>query len=165
NIDSFVAWGGGSSLDCAKGINFLLTNGGRIRDYRGYGKAARPMLPMIAVPTTAGTGSEVQSYAIISDSETGAKMACGDPKAVFRSALLDPLLTVTQPRAVTSISGYDAISHAVESRVTLKRNSLSDLLAREAWRLLERNFEGVLRAPDDLEARSAMQLGACYAVL
>jgi alcohol dehydrogenase len=165
NIDSLVAWGGGSSLDCAKGINFLLTNGGRMQDYRGFGKAARQMLPMIAVPTTAGTGSEVQSYALIMDARTHAKMACGDPKAAFRIALLDPLLTVTQPKAVTSASGYDAISHAVETAVTLRRNDLSDLFSREAWRLLEANFERAVRAPDDLDARRAMQLGACYAGL
>jgi alcohol dehydrogenase len=123
-IDSIVAWGGGSSLDCAKGINFLLTNGGRMQDYRGYGKAARPMLPMIAVPTTAGTGSEVQSYALILDAQTHAKMACGDPKVAFRAAILDPLLTVSQPRTVTAASGYDAIAHAVETAVTVRRNSL-----------------------------------------
>ena len=86
-----VALGGGSSLDCAKGINFVLTNGGTMRDYRGHGKAARPMLPMIGVPTTAGTGSDAQSYAIISDPVTHEKMACGDPKAAFRIALLDPV--------------------------------------------------------------------------
>ena len=77
-IDCLVALGGGSSLDCAKGINFVLTNGGTMRDYRGYGKAPKPMLPSIGVPTTAGTGSEAQSYAIISDAETHVKMACGD---------------------------------------------------------------------------------------
>ena len=117
-IDSIVALGGGSSLDCAKGINFVLTNGGTMRDYRGFGKAARPMLPSIGVPTTAGTGSEAQSYALISDSETHAKMACGDPKAAFRIAILDPELTATQPRSVAAVAGYDAISHAVESFVT-----------------------------------------------
>ena len=78
-IDSIVALGGGSSLDCAKGINFVLTNGGTMRDYWGSGKAAQPMLPSIGIPTTAGTGSEAQSYAIISDAETHVKMACGDP--------------------------------------------------------------------------------------
>ena len=164
-LDSMVAWGGGSSLDCAKGINFLLTNGGRMQDYRGYGKATRPMLPMIAVPTTAGTGSEVQSYALIIDAATHAKMACGDPKAAFRLAVLDPLLTVTQPRAVTAASGYDAISHAVETAVSTNGNQLSGLFSREAWRLLEPNFERVLEQPDDLEARRAMLLGACYAGL
>src|SRR5204862_1020295 len=76
-IDGIVALGGGSSLDCAKGINFVLTNGGSMRDYRGHGKASKPMLPSIGIPTTAGTGSEAQSYALISDAQTHAKMACG----------------------------------------------------------------------------------------
>jgi alcohol dehydrogenase len=158
--DAIVAIGGGSSLDCAKGINFVLTNGGHIRDYRGHGKAPRPMLPMIGVPTTAGTGSDAQSYAIISDADTHAKMACGDPKAAFRVAILDPVLTVTQPRQVTAIAGFDAISHAVESYVTAKRTPVSDLFAREALRLLEANYERVLAEPDDIEARGAMLFGS-----
>ena len=95
-------------MDCAKGINFLLSNGGRMQDYWGIGKATRPMLPMIAVPTTAGTGSETQSFALISDAETHVKMACGDKKASFRVALLDPALTVTQPPRVTALTGIDA---------------------------------------------------------
>jgi alcohol dehydrogenase len=159
-IDSIVALGGGSSLDCAKGINFVLTNGGNMRDYRGFGKAPRPMLPSIGIPTTAGTGSEAQAYALISDAETHQKMACGDPKAAFRVTILDPVLTVTQPRWVTATAGYDAISHAVESFVTLKRTNISDLFARDAWRLLEANYERVLDGPDDLESRGAMLLGA-----
>ena len=159
-VDSIVAIGGGSSLDCAKGINFVLTNGGSMRDYRGYGKASQPLLPMIAVPTTAGTGSDAQSYALISDAETHAKMACGDPKAAFRVAILDPLLTVSQPAAVTAIAGYDAISHAVESYVTAKRTDISDLFARDAWRLLESHYERVLSEPGDVVARGAMLLGA-----
>ena len=158
--DAIVAIGGGSSLDCAKGINFVLTNGGHIRDYRGYGKAPRPLLPMIGVPTTAGTGSDAQSYAIISDADTHAKMACGDPKAAFRVAILDPMLTVTQPREVTAIAGFDAISHAVESYVTAKRTPVSDLFAREAWRLLEAHYQRVLVVPDDIEARGAMLFGS-----
>ena len=163
NIDSIIGLGGGSSLDCAKGINFLLTNGGRMSDYRGYGLATKPMLPMIAIPTTAGTGSEGQTYALISDAETHVKMACGDPKAAFRVALLDPALTVSQPPSITATSGFDAIAHAVETFVTTKRNPLSELFSREAWRLLEPNYERVLREPNDLEARGAMQLGAYYA--
>jgi alcohol dehydrogenase len=159
-IDSIVAIGGGSSLDCAKGINFVFTNGGTMLDYRGFGKAARPMLPSIGVPTTAGTGSEAQSYALISDSVTHAKMACGDPKAAFRIAILDPDLTRTQPRSVAAIAGYDAISHAVESFVTTRRTELSDLFARDAWRRLDRHYERVLSTPDDGKARGAMLLGA-----
>jgi len=160
NIDSIVAIGGGSSLDCAKGINFVLTNGGSMRDYRGHNQATRPMLPSIGVPTTAGTGSDAQSYALISDVETHAKMACGDDKAAFRVAILDPALTVSQPKAVTAVAGYDALSHAVESYVTKKRTSVSDLFARDAWRLLEANYERVLTSPTDLDARAAMLLGS-----
>jgi alcohol dehydrogenase class IV len=159
-IDSLVAIGGGSSLDCAKGINFVLTNGGTMRDYRGFGKAPKPMLPSIGVPTTAGTGSEAQSYALISDSETHAKMACGDAKAAFRVAILDPELTATQPPMVAAIAGYDAISHAVESFVTVRRNEISDLFARDAWRRLERNFVRVLETPEDGKARGGMLVGA-----
>jgi len=162
-IDSLIALGGGSSLDCAKGINCLLTNGGHMRDYHGYGKAHKPMLPMIGIPTTAGTGSEAQSYALISDAETHVKLACGDPQLAFRIALLDPALTVSQPVGVTATSGFDAIAHAVETFVTTKRNPLSELFSREAWRLLERSYERVLTNPDDIAARGDMQLGAFFA--
>lgn len=160
NVDGIVALGGGSSLDCAKGINFVLTNGGSMRDYRGQGKASRPMLPSIGIPTTAGTGSEAQSVAIISDAETHAKMACGDEKAAFRIVILDPTLTVSQPRRVTAIAGYDALAHAVEAYVTKTRTPHSARLALEAWRLLESGYERVLVSPRDIEARGAMLRGA-----
>ncbi len=159
-IDSIVALGGGSSLDCAKGINFVLTNGGTVADYRGFGKASSAMLPMIGVPTTAGTGSDAQSSAVLSDAVTHQKMACGDPKAAFRIAILDPVLTISQPRSVTAVAGIDAVSHAVESYVTTRRSGISDVFAREAWRQLEGHYERVLAAPDDLGARGAMQVGA-----
>jgi alcohol dehydrogenase len=159
-IDSIVGLGGGSSLDCAKGINFVLTQGLAIHDFQGYGKATKPMLPMIGVPTTAGTGSEAQSYAIISDPRTHRKMACGDPKAAFRAVILDPQLTLTQPATVTAAAGYDALSHAVESFVCTKRSAESAEKSLEAWGLLEPNYERVLAAPHDVSARAAMQLGA-----
>jgi alcohol dehydrogenase len=162
-IDSIVGLGGGSSLDCAKGINFLLTQGGAIHDFQGYGKAVKPMLPMIGIPTTAGTGSEAQSYALISDPHTHQKMACGDPKAAFRAVILDPRLTLTQPLSVTAAAGYDAIAHAVESFVCTRRNSRSQERSLDAWRLLESNYERVLAAPGDLDARAAMQMGAFHA--
>ena len=162
-VDSIVGLGGGSSLDCAKGVNFLLTNGGVMNDYAGYGKANRPLLPMIGIPTTAGTGSEAQSYALISDAQTHAKMACGDPKAAFRVALLDPALTISQPLSITATAGIDAIAHSVETYVTVNRNPLSEVFSREAWRLLEPNYQKVLAEPADLEARGAMQLGAYFA--
>ena len=160
-----VGLGGGSSMDCAKGINFLLTNGGQMRDYWGRNKATQPLLPMIAVPTTAGTGSEAQSFALISDAETHVKMACGDKKASFRVAVLDPTLTVTQPRRVTALTGIDALSHALESYVTKTRNPAAQLFAREAFVLLVRNLPRVMDDPNDLEARGAMQVGACMAGL
>jgi alcohol dehydrogenase len=162
-VDSLIGLGGGSSLDCAKGINFVLTNGGSMRDYRGHDKVSRPLLPMIAVPTTAGTGSDAQSYALISDADTHEKMACGARSAAFRLAILDPELTQSQPPALTATVGYDALSHAVEAFVTTKRNAASDLFAREAWRLLSTSYERVIDSPDDLEARGAMLLGSHYA--
>ena len=161
--DFIVGLGGGSSLDCAKAINFLLTNGGCMKDYWGYGKAQKPMLPMVAVPTTAGTGSEAQSYALISDDQSHRKMACGDPKAAFQAAILDPQLTVSQPRMVTATAGFDAIGHAVETYVSTRRSSNSQFFSLEAWRSLDNNYERVLQQPDDLKARGAMLLGACLA--
>jgi alcohol dehydrogenase len=158
-----VGLGGGSSMDCAKGVNFLYSNGGKMQEYWGVGKALKPMLPMIGVPTTSGTGSETQSFALISDAKSHAKMACGDKKAACRIAILDPKLTLTQPPRVTALTGIDAIAHALETYVTTRRNPVSLLYSRESWRLLAANFGRVLDDPTDLEARAAMQLGATYA--
>lgn len=159
-----VAVGGGSALDCTKGINFLLTNGGRMEDYWGRGKASKPMLPSIGVPTTAGTGSEAQSFALISQAGSHRKMACGDEKARFRAVLLDPELVATVPPRVAALAGLDALSHAVESFVSRAANPVSRLLAREAWRRLEGHLESFLaqlRSPDRVgEAAGEMLLGA-----
>ncbi|HLJ10415.1 MAG TPA: iron-containing alcohol dehydrogenase [Planctomycetaceae bacterium] len=159
-VDLIVGLGGGSSMDCAKGINFLVTNGGRIENYWGANKAHKPMLPMIAVPTTSGTGSEAQSYALIANPKTHMKMACGDPKAACRVALLDPELTLSMPASVTAATGIDALSHSVESFVSTRRNPVSQLFSRQSWQLLVRGFPAVVAAADDLEARSKMLLGA-----
>jgi len=159
-VDLLVGLGGGSSLDCAKGVNFLFTNGGRMQDYRGLGKATKPFLPLIAVPTTAGTGSEAQSYALIADAQTHMKMACGDKKAACRAAILDPDLTVSMPPLVTAATGIDALSHALETYVTKPRNAISNLFSRNAWRLLAPGFRRVLEEPSDVNARAAMLLGA-----
>ena len=163
--DLIVGLGGGSSMDCAKGINFLFSCGGKIQDYWGKDKATGPLLPMIAVPTTSGTGSETQSYALISDAETHVKMACGDKRAAFKVAVLDPKLTLTQPEQVTALTGIDAIAHALETYVTTARNPVSLAFSREAWRLLSTSFAKVLDDPNDLDARSGMQLGASFAGL
>src|ERR1043166_4003991 len=146
-IDTLIGLGGGSSMDTAKGCNFLLTNGGRMQDYWGVGKATKPMLPLIAVPTTAGTGSECQSAALIVDEATHQKMACLDPKASARVAILDPVLTLTQPRSVTACTGIDAIAHAIETAVTKKRNEISWLYSRESFRLTATNLPLVLKQP------------------
>lgn len=161
--DLLVGLGGGSSMDCCKGINFVYSCGGRIHDYHGVGKATCDLLPMIAVPTTSGTGSEAQSFALISDADTHAKMPCGDPRAACRIAILDPQLTLTQPQHVTALTGIDAISHAVETQVTLRRNPISATYSRRAFGLLANSFSTVLSDPDNLDARSEMQLGACLA--
>ena len=162
-IDFIIGLGGGSSMDTAKGCNFILTNGGQMKDYWGVGKATKPMLPFIAIPTTAGTGSEMQCAALIADEVTHQKMACLDPKCAARVAILDPELTVSQPPRVTACTGIDAIAHAVETAVTTKRNELSQKLSFAAFKLCLNAFPLVMQTPADLEARAQMQLGAAYA--
>ena len=162
-VDTIIGLGGGSAMDTAKGCNFILTNGGRMQDYWGMGKATKPMLPFIAIPTTTGTGSEMQCAALIADETTYQKMACLDPKCAARIAILDPLLTLSQPPRVTACTGIDAIAHAVETAVTTKRNPVSQMFSREAFRLCIGALPRVLAKPDDLEARAEMQLGAAFA--
>ena len=163
--DLLVGLGGGSSMDCAKGINFLLSCGGKMQDYRGRGTATGPMLPSIAVPTTAGTGSETQSFAVITDSESGLKMACGDPRAAFRVAILDVNLTLTQPAVLAALTGIDALSHAVESQGCTAATPASRTFSREAWRLLAVNLPGIVIDGGTVAARSAVQFGASLAGL
>ena len=163
--DLLVGLGGGSSMDCAKGINFLFSCGGRMRDYKGRGTATGPMLPSIGVPTTAGTGSETQSFALVTDVETGMKMACGDPQAAFRVAILDVNLTLTQPLSLAAVTGIDAVSHAVESHVSRAATPASRMFSRAAWRLLARHLPPVLADGGSIPDRSAVQLGAAWAGL
>lgn len=161
-IDWIVALGGGSPIDAAKGCNFLITNGGRIEDYRGSGKAAHPLKPMVAIPTTAGTGSEVQRFALISDKKTRQKMACGDASAAPKLAVLDPVLTLTQPFSVAACTGIDTLAHAVETAVTRNRNAFSLMFSHQAFRFAVEAFPSVLRTPNDLEARGRMLLAATF---
>jgi alcohol dehydrogenase len=121
------------------------------------------MLPLIAVPTTAGTGSECQSFALITQTQTHAKMACGDAKAAARVAILDPELTLTQPAAVAAATGMDALSHALETAVTRRRNPISQMLSREAFRLCSRGLRRVFDNPNDIDARADVLLGAALA--
>lgn len=159
-VDLIVGLGGGSAMDCAKGINFILTNGGRMQDYWGVNKAHKPLLPMIAVPTTAGTGSDAQSFALITDPQTHQKMACGDKSALPRVSILDPDLTATQPPKVAAATGIDAITHAVETSATKPRNATSMGFSLAAWRLLESSYETAMRDPADASARERMLLGS-----
>jgi alcohol dehydrogenase len=162
-VDAIIGLGGGSAMDTAKGGNFILTNGGRMQDYWGVGKATKPMLPFIAIPTTAGTGSEMQSAALIADAVTHQKMACLDPKCAARVAILDPELTLSQPPRVTACTGIDAIAHAVETAVTTKRTELSQQLSAEAFKLCVQAFPLVMKHPGDVAGRARMQLGAALA--
>ena len=149
-----VALGGGSSIDVAKGCSLLANGGGRMRDYLGHKTKKHAQPPVIAIPTTAGTGSEVQSFALITNNDTGRKMACGGEAP--RIAILDPDLTLSQPRFVAECAGLDTLAHAVETAVTTARTEASVMYSREAFRLVERNFETSLNNPHDLEARTAM---------
>lgn len=161
--DCLVGLGGGSAIDTAKGCNFLLSGDGRMQDYHGYGKAGGDMLPLIAIPTTAGTGSECQSYTIIADADTHMKMACGDPRAMAAVTVLDPTLTLSLPREVTATAGIDALAHAVETATTRKRIETSWMYSQNAFRKLVHALPRVLNRPDDIEARGEMLLGAAYA--
>lgn len=155
-----IGLGGGSSMDCAKGTLFLLAGGGTMHDYRGVGKGVGEFLPLITIPTTSGTGSEAQSFAVISDADSHLKMACGDKRAAAKVALLDPTLTLTMPAYVTAVTGIDAISHAVETFVTSARTPFSQMYSRQAWRLLSTAFPIVIQEPENLDARGDMLLGA-----
>ena len=164
-IDLIIGLGGGSAMDCAKGANFLLTNGGKMADYWGTNKATAPMLPSIGIPTTIGTGSEAQSFALISQADTHIKMACGDKKARFGTVILDATLTKTLPRRLAAITAIDAVSHAVESFVSTRHNPMSRMFAEHAWELLNTNFEACLAEAQNPAARSKMLFGAYLAGL
>lgn len=169
-IDLVVGLGGGSAMDCAKGINLVLSAGGRAADYRGdppLDALARrqPLLPMILVPTTAGTGSEAQSFALISDHQTRAKMACGDrrpPPGGLRPcwAILDPRLARTMPPSVAAATAIDALTHAVETAGCRVRTDVSRAFSRAAWERLTRSGARAMRDPADGAALADMLLGA-----
>ncbi|PXB75728.1 alcohol dehydrogenase, partial [Pseudomonas aeruginosa] len=160
-----VGFGGGSSMDVAKLVALLAhpEAGQGLGEVFGVGNARGPRLPLIQVPTTAGTGSEVTPIAIVTTGET-TKMGVVSPHLLPDLALLDADLTLGLPPAVTAATGIDAMVHAIESYTSkLKKNPLSDLLAREALRLLAANLERAVGDGGDREARQAMLLGACLA--
>lgn len=166
NIDFIVGLGGGSAMDCAKGVNLILSNGGEVRDYWGINKADKPHRPMILIPTTAGTGSEAQSFALISDAATHQKMACGDRRPPSdgglrpRIAILDPLLTRSAPRRVAAAAGIDALAHAIETAGSTARTPQSLECSRFAWNLLNPALPRALNDPADQSAQAHMLLAA-----
>lgn len=158
--DSLIGIGGGSSLDMAKAVGFLRASGGVMEDYRGYDRAPHPLPPLLGVPTTAGTGSEAQSYALISRDRDHRKMACGAPSAMFRAVVHDPTLLGSAPPEVAAAAGYDALAHAVETAVTTRADDASRALSRRAFALLAGSFERVVSGSADLADRERMQRGA-----
>lgn len=159
-LDALLAVGGGSVIDTAKAANLLLAHEGRsILDFRGH-TAARSAAQLVAVVTTAGTGTEGQCSALISDPRDHAKVACLAPGLAVDVAILDPVLTLTQPARVTAACGLDALTHALETSVTTARTPTSDALSRRAFTTAWRALPAILARPDDLAARGAMLTAA-----
>lgn len=155
--------GGGAVLDTAKAVAALATNGGRIADYMGRDKLARPRLPLVLAPTTAGTGSEATRYTVITEPTTDVKMLITDWKLLPDVAVVDPLLVVGSPPAVTASSGVDALTHAIEAYVSQRRQPTADLFALGAIRQLYPALLAAFRDGRDLEARTSTLLGALHA--
>ncbi|GIV98207.1 MAG: alcohol dehydrogenase [Herpetosiphonaceae bacterium] len=161
--DLIVAVGGGSPLDTAKCVRILLTEGGRLHDYEGYNLLERPLVPMIAIPTTAGTGSEVTPYAVIRDEEQQIKLTFSSPYLAPDLAILDPLLTLTLPPRLTAATGLDALTHAIETYVSTEANPISEALALGAMDTISNSLRQATFQGDDLEARSQMLIASCMA--
>lgn len=165
NPDFIIGLGGGSSMDTAKGTLFLLSGGGKMSDYQGHGNldAEAEMLPFIAIPTTAGTGSECQSYAVLSRDDSHEKMACGDPRALAKVVILDPELTESMPLGVARLTALDALSHALESAVCTNSSPESRELSFSAFRKIEPVIEAVLRGEATTAQRGEILIGAALA--
>ncbi|MCH7564856.1 MAG: iron-containing alcohol dehydrogenase [Gemmatimonadetes bacterium] len=161
--DLFVGIGGGSTLDVAKAMSVLVTNPGPAISYRGFDLVSNPGPPLIAIPTTAGSGSEVTPNAVFTDLKENRKFGINSRYYVPRLALLDPLLTLSCPRDVTVSSGMDALVHAVESYVALSATPMSRMFSREAFRLLMVNLPRIIGEPDNLTLRGNLQLAALLA--
>jgi alcohol dehydrogenase class IV len=161
--DGVVAIGGGSPMDTAKAAAVAFTNEGDVRDYAGYHQVPGPGLPLVAVPTTAGTGSEVTRVAVITDTDRDVKMMMLDGNLLARVAIADYRLTISTPAALTSWVGVDSLTHAIEAYVSTRATVLTDMLALEAARLIGTHLRRAVRTPDDEEAREAMMLGATLA--
>ena len=161
--DVIVSLGGGSVIDTAKAMSIVMNEGGSIRDFQGLQMLTRPQIPHIAVPTTAGTGSEVTSAAVIFDQEQGQKILVFEYFITPRVAILDPKITASLPPQLTAATGMDAMTHAVESYVSLQRNPISDAAALHAIRLIVNYLPLAVENGPDLSARGQMQIAALLA--
>ena len=161
--DIIIGIGSGSPIDTAKAMRILLTEGGKLLDYQGYNLLTRSLIPMIAIPTTAGTGSEVTSWAVIRDEEQGTKMAFASPYLGPDLALLDPELTLSLPPRLTAATGMDALTHAIESFVGQNANPITEILGLQAIDIISNNLRAATHTGHDLEARGQMLIAACIA--
>ncbi|MGB4182366.1 MAG: iron-containing alcohol dehydrogenase [Dethiobacteria bacterium] len=161
--DTIVSVGGGSSIDTAKGISILLKEGGQMQDYSGFQLLSRPQTPHIAVPTTAGTGSEVTYAAVVKDWENNEKILFCDNHIIPRVAILDPLLTAGLPPPLTASTGIDALTHAIEALHALQAEPIADAMALQAIRLITAYLPRCVANGDDLFARGQQQIAALMA--
>jgi alcohol dehydrogenase class IV len=158
-----LAVGGGSALDTAKAIAVVVTNKGTIEDYKGLNNIPEKGVPLIAIPTTAGTGSEVTVYTIITDTKTDVKMLIGSPFVMPQVAIVDPLLTLSCPRGLTAAVGIDALTHAIEAYVSVKAQPMSDIFCLSAIELISDNVRQAWANGNNVEAREKTMLGALQA--
>ena len=163
NADCLIALGGGSAIDSAKAIALLASHGGQMRDYKVPHVVTQQSIPIIAVPTTAGTGSECTRVTVISDSTSHEKMLCMGPGLMPKAAIIDYELTLTVPFRVAADTGIDALTHAIEAWVSKKANPFSDQQAMSAMRLIAPNLLKACKTPEDHEAKEAVMLGATMA--
>lgn len=162
-FDSMVALGGGSPIDTAKAMGILAANGGELRSYKVPNPIPRAGVPLVAIPTTAGTGSEVTRFTVVTDTATDEKMLVAGPMLVPTAAIIDYELTLTCPPRLTADTGIDAITHAIEAYVSRKANPFSDSMALAALRKLSPHIRAAVAEPGNRAAREAMMLGATLA--
>lgn len=161
--DFLLAIGGGSAIDTAKAIAVMVTNVGAIEDYQGLNKIPKGGAPLIAVPTTAGTGSEVTRYTIITDTKRNVKMLITSPFLIPQKAIVDPLLTLSMPRGLTAATGIDALTHAIEAYVSVKAQPMSDIFCLSAIELISGSLRQAWSNGNNIEAREKTMLGALQA--
>lgn len=161
--DFLLGLGGGSPIDAAKAIAVMVTNPGSIEQYKGIGKITNPGVPLVAIPTTAGTGSEATVYTVITDTKTDVKMLIGSPYLMPDIAVVDPLLTISSPPGVTAATGIDALVHAIEAYVSVKAQPMADIFCLSAIELIAQNIRQAWSNGNNRDAREKVMLGALQA--